>query len=144
MTEHFKWCPMLQKVQQNMLRQTLHIQVANDTQKSQSSNWPKWCCALWCYIISRLSSDKTSFQILWQTGCPYVNSWRTSCVCCFRDSRSCLLAISSSCLIVLACSSCTDLHLDSASTASCSWPYTRHICIKKCIKKKRSAQRQQI
>jgi len=41
-TEHMKLRPMLQQMQGNTLRQTLHLHKANNTQKTQSSDWPKW------------------------------------------------------------------------------------------------------
>ena len=37
---------------------TLHVNMAKETRKIQSSDWPKWCCALWHNIISCLLLDK--------------------------------------------------------------------------------------
>jgi len=48
--------------------------------KIQSSDWPKWPCALLRYIIARLLLKWTSFQMLRQTGCSYVN-WRIYNLC---------------------------------------------------------------
>jgi len=36
-TEGLKWRPMLWQMQENMLRQTLHVHVTSDTQKIHSS-----------------------------------------------------------------------------------------------------------
>ena len=38
--------PMLRQMRESMLRQTLHLRIAIDTKKIQSSDWPKWRCAL--------------------------------------------------------------------------------------------------
>ena len=43
--------------------------------KIQSSDFPKWHWALLCYVIPRLLSDQTSFQMVRQTGGRYVNYW---------------------------------------------------------------------
>jgi len=40
-TERLKWRPMLWQMRESMLHPTLHVRVANDTQKIQSSDWPK-------------------------------------------------------------------------------------------------------
>jgi len=60
------------------VRQTLLVRIARNTQKIQSSDWPKWR-ALWGYIISSLLSEhQTSFpgfcryissQLQYQPGC---------------------------------------------------------------------------
>ena len=49
-------------MRENTLRNTLHVCAINDTQKIQSSDWPKWHCALWCYVISRLFWSKHDFR----------------------------------------------------------------------------------
>jgi len=48
--ERFKWRPMLRQMRESTIRQTLHVCVASDTQKIQSSDCPKWRCALRHYI----------------------------------------------------------------------------------------------
>jgi len=68
-----KWRPMLRQMRESMLRQTLHLRIAIDTKKIQSSDWPKWRCALWPYVISQLCLDQMAFQMVWQMGCRYVN-----------------------------------------------------------------------
>ena len=65
--------PMPFQMWESMFRQTLQVLLANDTQKSQSSDMPKWHCVLWCYIISRILSDWMSFLVDRQMGCWYVN-----------------------------------------------------------------------
>ena len=61
-TEQMKWHPMLWQMRESMLSQILNLLVANDTQKIQFSDQPKWHCALWPNIFSRLKSNQTSFQ----------------------------------------------------------------------------------
>jgi len=46
LTKGFKWQLMLRQMRESMLRQTLHVHIASDTQKIQSSDWPKWRWAL--------------------------------------------------------------------------------------------------
>jgi len=43
-TECLKWRPLLRQMRESMLRQTLHVRVASDTQKIKSSEWPTWLC----------------------------------------------------------------------------------------------------
>jgi len=57
----------------------LHVYVASDTQMLLFSDWPNWCCALWCYVTTCFSwtichfrwSDKLVVDTLidygWQT-----------------------------------------------------------------------------
>jgi len=59
-TECLKWHSMLQQMQERMLCQALHVHVDNDTQKVQSSDWLKWCCVLWRYVIFCLSPNEPS------------------------------------------------------------------------------------
>jgi len=54
-----KWC--LRQRQKSMLHQTLHVRVASDTQKIQSTDWLKWC-ALWRYVISHCYQSKRHFR----------------------------------------------------------------------------------
>jgi len=58
---------------------TLHVRIANDTNKIQSFDWPKWHCAIY-YIMSRLLLDKTSFQMVQQKICRYANSKHKSAI----------------------------------------------------------------
>ena len=53
-----------------------HVHVAKDSQKIHSFEWPTWR-ALLHYIICRLLFDQTSFQVVRQTGCQYVNCIRS-------------------------------------------------------------------
>jgi len=54
-----------------LLRQTLQVRVTSDTQKIQSSDWPKWRCTLWRSVNYRVFvGHQTSFQQV----CRYVNS----------------------------------------------------------------------
>jgi len=46
---------------------------ASDTQKIQSFDWLKWHCVLRRYQHSCLLLNQTSFLIVWQMGCQYVN-----------------------------------------------------------------------
>jgi len=69
MTECLKWRLMLRQMRESPLHQILLVPLAIDTHKIYSFDWPKWCCALWCYIISHCLLDQTSFQMVWQTGC---------------------------------------------------------------------------
>jgi len=55
------WRLLLWQMRESTLRQTLHVRIASDTQKIQSSDWPKWCCTLWCYVNSRLLLKQLSF-----------------------------------------------------------------------------------
>ena len=59
---------------ESRLRQTLDMRLANGTRKILSSDWPKWRCALWRYIITHLISNQTSLQIVPQASCRYVYS----------------------------------------------------------------------
>jgi len=61
----------------------MHVHIASDTQTIQSFDWSKWGCTLWCYVISRHISNQTSFPMVCQTGCWYVN-------CCWRQEVSAL------------------------------------------------------
>ena len=60
-TEHLKWCLVLRQMRESMLCQTLHVCIVSDTRNIQSCDWPKWCCALWRYIISCLLSKRKTF-----------------------------------------------------------------------------------
>jgi len=35
----------------------------------------KWCCPLYCQVISRILLNQTSYQIVGQMGCWFVNCW---------------------------------------------------------------------
>ena len=59
---------------------TLHVSIANGTNKIQSFDWPKWHCALRRYIISHHLLDKTSFQMVQQMICRYVNNKHKSAI----------------------------------------------------------------
>ena len=41
LTQHLKRRPMLRQMRESVFHQTLHVRVAIDTQKIQSSDWPK-------------------------------------------------------------------------------------------------------
>jgi len=61
-------CPT--KWRESLLCQTLQVRVTNDTQKIQSSYWPKWCCTLWHNVNFRVFvGHRRSFQVV----CRYVN-----------------------------------------------------------------------
>ena len=45
LTEHLKWRPVLQQMRKSVLRQTLHVCLASDTQNIQFSDWPELHCA---------------------------------------------------------------------------------------------------
>jgi len=68
-----RWRLMLQQMRESIVHQTLLVQEAYETKKIKSSDWPKWHCVSWRYIISCLFSDQTSFQMVQQTGCRYGN-----------------------------------------------------------------------
>ena len=55
------------------------------TRNIQSSDWPKWCCALWRLSISRFFIEPT-FQTVWQTGFQYVNSVLSHSTIMWMDS----------------------------------------------------------
>ena len=55
---------MLRQMRESMLRQTLHLHIAIDTKKIQSSDWPKWRCALLPYVISQLRLDQMAFLMV--------------------------------------------------------------------------------
>jgi len=70
--QSLKWHPMPDKMAGSSLRQTLQVCVNTDTQKVQSSDWPKWCCMLWHNVNSCVFvGHRVSFQQV----CRYVNSW---------------------------------------------------------------------
>ena len=74
-------------MRESALRQTLQARVTRDTKRIQSSDWPKWRCTLW-RNVNRCLSDITSFQMVNQTDCRYVNSWlkwKPSCFPVFND-----------------------------------------------------------
>ena len=77
-TESLKWCLILRPMWANRLCQILHVHVASDTKKIQSSELPKWHCMLRRNVNSRLLSDITSFQMVWQTDCRYQPPRKTS------------------------------------------------------------------
>jgi len=54
--ERFKW--RLHVPTNAGKHKTLHMCIANNKQQIQSSDWPKWHCALWHNINSRLLSDQ--------------------------------------------------------------------------------------
>ena len=64
---------MLRQMQESTLSQMLHVHKASDMRMIQYSDWSKQSCALERYPISCLLSDKTSFQMVRQTSCRYVN-----------------------------------------------------------------------
>ena len=68
-TKRLKWRLMLQ---QSMLRQILHVCVGSDTQRIQSSDWPK---DVVCYDITQISPfvRPNVISVVWQPGCRYVN-----------------------------------------------------------------------
>ena len=59
---HLKWRPMLWLMRERKLCEQLHVCVVSDTQKIQSTDWPKWCCGLGLYVISHLSWFKHHFR----------------------------------------------------------------------------------
>jgi len=61
-TERFKWCLISTNAGST-------LRIASDIIKIQSSDWPKWHCVLWRYVISHLLWYKTSIQMVRQTGC---------------------------------------------------------------------------
>ena len=67
----FKWRPILLQMWESTYRQTLFVRVASVKHKIQTSDWPKWCYER--YVISRLLSEQTSFQMVRQRGCRYFN-----------------------------------------------------------------------
>ena len=66
-TERLKWRPMLRQRRESVFCQTLQVHITCDTQKIQSSDWPKWRCTLWRNVNSRL---------LWDMGCHFKRSVR--------------------------------------------------------------------
>ena len=60
MTECLKQCLMLQQMRESTLYRSLNVPIASETQKNQSSDWPRRHCALWSYAIKRFLSDQTS------------------------------------------------------------------------------------
>ena len=54
-TQNLKWCLCPTKRRESSLRQTLQVRVTSDTQKIQSSDWPKWR-TLWRNVNSRILS----------------------------------------------------------------------------------------
>jgi len=50
-------------MRERIFLQTLHVRVASDTQKIQSSDWPKCRCTLWRYVNPRIFvGHRTLFQ----------------------------------------------------------------------------------
>jgi len=99
LTEWIKWRLMVRQMRESML-QPWHLGVANDTQNIQSSNWPKWHCALWHSAISCFLLDKMSFQMVWQTACRYVcfRRFRGHFKCCV-DTLICVIYVFQNLLI---------------------------------------------
>ena len=76
--QNLKWRPIPTKWRECSLCQTLQVRVTSDTLKIQSSDWPKWRCALWRNINNRIFvGHRTSFQAV----CRHVNLHPVSFFC---------------------------------------------------------------
>ena len=73
LTDRLKWCEMLRQIGESTYPPTVHVFIAKDAQRIQSSDFLKWLCALWRYVISLLFSDQTSFQMVRQIKRQYFN-----------------------------------------------------------------------
>jgi len=79
MSENLKWRLVPQNVEINVwnnvwkstLPHKLHVRGTQKIQPSYKPNWRRY--ALWRYEFTRFLLDQTSFEMVQQTGCRYVN-----------------------------------------------------------------------